>query len=148
MRVLSALIFVSTLFAQETLNHATVSGRVTDPAGAVVEGAAVLARQVDTNLKSVATTDREGRYRFPYLAVGPYEIVATKTGFAPSKRTVTLMVGSTFDVPLALALATEGASVTVSAEGAVVEVARTQIAGTVSTVEVNALPLNGRNFLD
>ncbi len=40
--------------AQETINYSSVSGRVTDPSGAVVEGAQVTARQVETNLTSSA----------------------------------------------------------------------------------------------
>ena len=53
--------------AQETINYASVGGRLTDPSGAVVEGAAVTARQTDTNQKNIAKTDREGRFRFPHL---------------------------------------------------------------------------------
>ena len=36
----------------------------------------------------------------------------------------------------------------VSSEAAVIETARTQIAGTIGQIEVNSLPLNGRSFLD
>ena len=68
--------------AQETTNSASVRGRVTDPSGAVVPGAQVTARQTDTNLTRTATTDPEGRFRFPYLRVGPYEITVQTQGFA------------------------------------------------------------------
>ena len=61
-------------FAQETINNASVSGRVTDLSGAVVQGAQVTARQTDTNLTNTATTDSDGRFRFAYLRLGPYEI--------------------------------------------------------------------------
>ena len=52
------------LHAQETVHHASVSGRVLDPSDGVVAGAAVTARNVDTNLSNVSETDREGRFRF------------------------------------------------------------------------------------
>jgi hypothetical protein len=136
------------LSAQETLNHASVSGRVTDPAGAVVEGAAILARHLDTNLKSVTTTNPDGRFRFSYLAPGSYEFVATKSGFAASKRTVTLTAGGAFDLPFALSIAAADSTITVNAEATVLEAARTQIAATIASAEVRSLPLNGRNFLD
>jgi hypothetical protein len=42
---------------QETINHASISGRVTDPSGGVVAGAQVTARQTDTNLTGETTTD-------------------------------------------------------------------------------------------
>jgi len=136
------------LSAQESINYASVSGRVTDPSTAVVEGAQVTARQTDTNLTSTTTTAREGRFRFPYLKVGPYEIKVHKQGFADAVRTATLTVGSAFDLPISLAVASAETNVTVTSEAAMLEAARTQIAGTVSQTEVNSLPLNGRNFLD
>lgn len=85
--------------AQETIAHASVGGRVTDPTGAVIEGAQVTARQTETNLAAVAATDREGRLRFPYLRVGQYEIIAHRQGFADAKRSVNLTVGAAFELP-------------------------------------------------
>jgi Carboxypeptidase regulatory-like domain/TonB dependent receptor len=134
--------------AQETINNATVGGRVTDPSGAVVTGAKVTARQVDTNLATTTETDREGLFRFPYLRLGAFEVTVNKDGFAPATRTVTLTVGSAFDLPIALTVASGRTVDTVTAEGAVLETARSQIAGTVSQSEIADLPLNGRNFLD
>lgn len=134
--------------AQETINYASVSGRITDPSGAVVEGAAVTARQTDTNLNNSAKTDREGRFRFPYLKVGPYEVRVQQPGFGEVKRSLVLTVGSAFELPLSLALESAQANITVLGEGAVLETARTQVAGTVLQREISALPLNGRNFLD
>ena len=65
--------------AQETINYASVSGRVTDPQGAVVAGARVTATQVNTNVGAETVTDSEGRFRFPYLKIGPYEVRSTST---------------------------------------------------------------------
>jgi len=45
--------------AQQTINYASAGGRVTDPAGAVVPGAQVTARQTETNLSRTTTTDQE-----------------------------------------------------------------------------------------
>ena len=135
-------------FTQETINSASVSGRVTDPQGAVVPDAAVVARQTETNVKSEATTDQEGRFRFPYLKVGPYEITVRLQGFADATRALTLTVGSAFDLPVSLRVSGVDVSVTVTGEATVLEAARSQIAGTVSQEEVKNLPMNGRNFLD
>jgi hypothetical protein len=134
--------------AQESINHASISGRVTDPSGAVVESARVTARQLDTNLSSTAATDPEGRFRFAYLGIGPYLITVHCQGFADAARPLTLTVGAAFELPFTLAVEAAGAAITVSGEGTALETARTQIAGTISQVEVGSLPLNGRNFLD
>ena len=134
--------------AQETVNYASVSGRVTDPQGAVVAGAQVSARQTETNIARTAVTDAEGRFRFPYLRLGPYEIIVSSQGFASTTRRLNLTVGAAFDLPIVLKLEGIAESVTVTGTATVLESARSQIAGTVSQAEVARLPLNGRNFLD
>ncbi len=134
--------------AQEAISAASVSGRVTDAQGAVVPGAQVVARQIETNVKSETVTDDEGRFRFPYLKVGPYDITVHLQGFQDVTRTLILTVGSAFELPVSLAIAGLDASVTVAAQVTVLEAARSQIASTVSQDEVRSLPMNGRNFLD
>ncbi len=134
--------------AQETINNGSISGRVTDATGAVVEDAQVTARQTETNLTGTIRTDHEGRFRFPYLRLGPYEVTVHQQGFADATRSIILTVGSAFEIPFGLTVASAQSSVTVNADAAVLENARTQIAGTVPQAEVNSLPLNGRNFLD
>ncbi|HJZ75307.1 MAG TPA: TonB-dependent receptor [Vicinamibacterales bacterium] len=140
--------WASVASAQETINSASVSGRVTDPQGAMVPGAAVTARQLETNVVAGTTSDLDGRFRFPYLKVGPYEVRVHLDGFKDAARRLTLTVGAAFDVPLTLTVAGLDASVTVTAEAAILEASRSQIAGTVSEREVDMLPMNGRNFLD
>ena len=114
----------------------------------MVAGAQVTARQTETNIARDASTDAEGRFRFPYLRLGPYEINVRSQGFADTTRRLNLTVGSAFDLPIALRLETVAESVTVTGTATVLESARSQIAGTVSQTEVANLPLNGRNFLD
>jgi outer membrane receptor protein involved in Fe transport len=145
---LALVLFDTPLVAQETVNSASVSGRVTDPQGAAVPGASVTARQTETNVTRETVTDQDGRFRLPYLKVGPYTITIRIQGFAEVTRALTLTVGSAFELPVSLKLGTLETSVTVSAEAVVLEAARSQIAGTVSQAEVKDLPLNGRNFLD
>jgi hypothetical protein len=142
------LIAVPRAEAQETVNQASVSGRVIDQLGAVVPGAQVTARQTQTNLTAETTTDSVGRFRFPYLKVGPYEIKVHLDGFADLTRALMLTVGSAFELPVTLGVAGLTADVTVTSQATVLEAARSQIAGTVSQAEVQSIPMNGRNFLD
>ena len=147
-RIAIFVLSAAAAYAQDTITFASFSGRVTDPSGSVVPGAHVSARHVETNRTAATLTDHEGRFRLPYLKVGGYEVTVSHPGFAQAVRPVTLTVGSAFELPVALAVAGEPSTVTVNAEAAVIETARTQIAGTVSQAEVGTLPLNGRNFLD
>jgi hypothetical protein len=134
--------------AQQSVGYASVAGRVTDPFGDAVPGATVSARHVETNAVASAVCDDEGRFRFPYLRPGPHEIVAEHDGFTPAVRRLTLAAGAAFDLPMRLTVAGIEASVSVAADAAVLEAARSQIAGTVSAPEVRMLPMNGRNFLE
>ena len=133
---------------QETTNFASVSGRVTDGQGAVVPGAHVSARQTETNVIAEALTNAEGRFRFPYLRVGTYEVKVHVDGFADTTRILRATVGAAFDIPLVLNVAGLETSVTVSGDPTFLEAARSQIAGTVPHAEIQNLPMNGRNFLD
>jgi len=134
--------------AQETINSASLSGRVTDPQGAAVPGAQVTVRQTETNVTFGRETNQDGRFRFPYLKVGPYELKVRRQGFSDVTRALTLTVGSAFDLPISLSVAAVDTNVTVTGEAPILEAARSQIAGTASRTEVRNLPLNGRNFLD
>ena len=100
--VMCVCISARALSAQETISYGTISGQVSDSHGAVVPGATVTAWQIDTNLSRETVTDHEGRFRFPYLRVGRYQIVVRLAGFANVSRNVTVTVGSAFELPLTL----------------------------------------------
>jgi len=151
-RVIAGIVAIAFLpggaIAQETLNYGSVSGRVTDVTGAAVAGAQVIARQRETNVTGTTSTDQQGRFRFAYLRVGPYEITIRATGFAAVSRQVTLTVGAAYDLPMSLSIAAVEASVSVTASPPLIETVRSQMAATISQTEVKTLPMNGRNFLD
>ena len=145
---LALIVLAAPVGAQQVITNGSISGRVTDPSGAVVPGAQVTARQTETNQTSTAQTDAEGRFRFPSLKVGPYRIDVHQPGFDDAVRALALTVGSAFELPLTLKVPGVDTSVVVTANATVIDAGRTQIAGTVSQAEVRAVPLNGRNFLD
>jgi hypothetical protein len=142
------LVAAAAAAAQETVNQGAIAGRVIDPHGAAVPGAVVRARHTETNVTIEAVADSRGRFRFPYLRIGPYELRSHVDGFREYGRTLALSAGSAFDLTIALEVGGIDTSVTVVAETAALETARSQIVGTVPRREVQNLPLNGRNFLD
>lgn len=135
-------------FSQETINNASLSGRVTDPSGATIQAVQVSARELETNTTLTAATDREGRFRFPYLKVGAWEITFNKTGFAKQSRTLRLTAGSAFELPVSLQLAGRASTLVVTAQDTAIDTARSEVAETAERAEIQQLPLNGRNFLD
>ena len=142
------LLFLSVpLAAQQAVSAASVSGTVEDPDGAVLPGATVVMRNIDRNQTLTAPTDARGRFRFPLLAIGNYELTATAAGFASSRHTLRLAIGAALDIPIRLQVARSEA-IEVRAEAPMIETERTQVVSTITPEEVHDLPLNGRNYLD
>src|SRR6185436_4445149 len=102
--------------AQQTVTSATVSGRVEDASGAAVSGASLIAANLETNQKQAASTDYDGRYRFPYLQVGSYKITIEAQGFSPSTKTLTVTVGQALDLPIRLEVEGVSAQVNVTTD--------------------------------
>src|SRR5579872_2922840 len=65
----------------------SVSGIVTDPSGAVIPRALVVATNTQTGVQRTVRTDNAGFYSFPELPVGNYEIVVRQTGFRAFRQT-------------------------------------------------------------
>jgi hypothetical protein len=134
--------------AQQTVTSATLGGRVEDSSGARLSGATVTITSLDTNQTSAVTSDEEGRYRFSYLPAGSYRLIVEHPGFTTLQQQLTLTIGQALDVPLKLIVAGITGSVQITADVPLIEAARTQLAETVLPREIDALPLNGRNYLD
>ncbi|HEX8098418.1 MAG TPA: TonB-dependent receptor [Pyrinomonadaceae bacterium] len=136
------------VYSQQAVTYATLAGRVEDSAGALVAGASLTASNLETNQKWSAVTDDAGRYRFAYLPPGRYHLTAGKEGFAAVNKQFTLTVGQAADLTLRLAVAGVAESVDVTGDVGLVETARTQVSETILPREIDAYPLNGRNYLD
>ena len=101
-----ALAFAHPVSAQQSVDYASVSGRVTDPSGAVVPGAQSPPGTHRTNVTGTTVTDQEGRFRFPYLRVGTVrDRPCSQQGFQDTTRQLTLTVGAAFELPVSLASA-------------------------------------------
>ncbi|MDQ1559370.1 MAG: hypothetical protein QOD32_2430 [Pyrinomonadaceae bacterium] len=136
-------------WAQQALTSATLGGRVEDERGAALSDARVLVVNLDTGRQQTTASDEAGRYRFPYLPVGNYQLTVEHAGFTTARRRLTLTVGQALDAPLRLTVAEVAESVSVSeSDVPVVETVRTQIADTILSRDTDTLPLNGRNYLD
>ena len=72
-----ALALARPVTAQQTVDVGSISGRVVDDSGGAVPGASVDATHLATNVVASAVTDVNGRFRFPYLKIGGYEITVS-----------------------------------------------------------------------
>jgi hypothetical protein len=143
---LRTIIFVALLYAQ-TITSASVTGVVRDTTEAVVPGATVSIRNHDTNQVWSTVSDERGQFRLQYLPVGDYHLAVQLPGFTIANANLSLKIGDQVDVPIVLRPAL-AESVQVQAETPIVEARRTEMASTITPHEVDALPLNGRNYLD
>jgi carboxypeptidase family protein/TonB-dependent receptor-like protein len=134
------------LGAQQAPSSASVSGAVHNPSGEPLAGVKATITNLERHQVQTAVTDAQGRFRFPVLAVGDYQLEVTVPGFAPWQRRLRLNVGTALEVPVTLGAFEE--TITVTADAPIVETARTQVAAMISPEEVQSLPLNGRNYLD
>src|SRR5437867_2914135 len=80
---LISISLLSTSLSAQTF-RGTILGTVTDPQGAVVAGATVNVRNVNTGLERSTATSVDGSYSVPELPIGTYSVTATQSGFQTS----------------------------------------------------------------
>ena len=126
----------------------TILGTVTDPQGAVVAGAKVTVRNVDTGLERTSQTSADGSYAIPELPIGTYTVTVTQSGFQTSVTSgLSVSVASEKRVDVALKTGTASDTVSVSAESLPQVETTTDTLGTTFTADqAKDLPLNGRDF--
>ena len=126
---------------------AALSGKVSDPSGAVVATAAVTARNTETGVQRATVTDSEGRYQLLSLPVGTYEVRVVKQAFQEAIRSgIHLAVGQEAVVDFELHLGPVAERVVVNADAPVVTTSSAHLSGLVGEQQVKDLPLNGRSY--
>jgi len=144
--VASLVILTSSVlsFAQGTGGR--ILGRVSDPSGAVLSGARVLATNDATGVSHDALTNDSGDYVFPELPVGTYSLTFDLTGFKKAVRHgITLDVNQVITLNMAMQLGGAQEVVDVTSEAPLVETSSTQLGAVVNNRSVNELPLNARD---
>jgi hypothetical protein len=128
---------------------AEVTGRVTDPTGAVVPSAVVSVLNVETGVRYPAQTNHDGYYGVPSLVPGRYQISVNASGFKPVLRTgIVLQVEQVarFDFKLELGNVTE--QVEVAGTAPLVESETSSIGQIINNKSIVEMPLDGRNAWD
>jgi hypothetical protein len=137
-------------FAQQATT-ASLSGRVTDPAGAVIAGAKVTAIHSGTGFQRNAVTTDEGLYRLTNLSPGTYEVKIEAQKFPKTlARTIDLRVGqqAVFNGILEVSGPTEIVTLVRDDSATSVNTTSAIVDGIVSSQSISTLPLNGRNYLE
>jgi hypothetical protein len=137
--IVSLVWLVPLSFAQTAT--ATIVGTVSDPKGAVIPDATVVAKKVDTGIERTTTTSAEGTYRFDSLPPGIYDIRVAAQGFAPGLASaVNLQVGEQRDVNFAMNVAGATETVVVTSAAPLIETTKTDVSTVVNEKDVATLP--------
>ncbi|MBV8896886.1 MAG: carboxypeptidase regulatory-like domain-containing protein, partial [Acidobacteriaceae bacterium] len=126
---------------------AVLSGTVRDVSGGVVRSASVTAKNVALGVSRSTMTDSDGRYIFPFLGLGEYDVTAAKQGFQESVRSgIHLVINQQATVDFELQVGNSSQQITVSGEAPIVSTSTADVSGLVNQRQVETLPLNGRSY--
>ena len=141
------LLLVGTEKGLAQTTTATLSGVVTDESGAVLSGAHVVVMNSETGVQRSVSTNEKGYFLVSELPPGSYQVTVSQTGFETLVRKgITLAVGQTVNLPLAVKVGAVTQQVTVTAEAPAVNTASSAVAGVVEEKRIEEMPLNGRDF--
>ena len=128
------LLLLFSVYAFGQTEAGQISGTVNDATGAVVSGAKVTVKSINTGFTREAVTNSSGLYTIPSLKADTYDVIVEATGFQRYTRRVVVAVGSTNDVPAQLAVGATATTIEVSAIGEGVAVnTETQTMSTIIT---------------
>lgn len=126
--------------AQES--RGSITGKITDPNGAVVSTATVTIENLGTGVSDTVTTNDEGSYNFPLVQPGKYALTIAAPGFKTARRDdlVLAVAGKlTLDVQMEVGNAAE--TVTVLADAGILETGAVNTGAVISNRQISELPL-------
>jgi len=128
---------------------AGISGTVTDPSGAVVSGATIEVKSLDTGIAETQQTNAGGFYSFVNLQPGHYDVEIRQTGFTSFKQTgLILDVDSAKVLNVKLNVGKTSEKVEVSAQAVQLDTASTQNGQVIDEKTITAVPLVTRSYTD
>jgi hypothetical protein len=126
---------------------AAITGLVTDPSGAVVVGAKVTAENVATGVKTATQTNDAGAYTIRLLPIGTYTVEVEAKGFSKEKTTpFPLDIDQTAKINTTLKIGVNESMVVTENFHPILDTTDATLGNTLSTTEIENIPLNGRNF--
>jgi outer membrane receptor protein involved in Fe transport len=145
--VFAVLALSLSAFAQ--VQNGQFTGIVTDPTGAAIANAKVTATNMATNLSVDTTTNAGGNYNLKELPIGNYKLSAEASGFKTvTNANVEINAGTIAHVDFKMQMGQAKEVVEVTGAAAAVNTEDSKLATTVSSTQINNLPLNGRNVFD
>ena len=143
-----ALLFAPARFLRAQLDQGTITGVVQDPSGAVIGHASVTLTNVDEGQVLKSKTDGAGVYTFSPIKIGNYTLSASAPNFETTTQTnLHLSIQQRLSVVITLKPGAATETVTVTTEAAIMQTQDSSVGQTMSTEEINDIPLSGRNWV-
>lgn len=135
--------------AYAQLYAGSISGNVTDPSGAVVPGAHVVATDVDKGFAFKGTTDNAGHYLLRSIPPATYYVSVEAAGFERQRRDgIVITVNLNVAIDFSLKVGATSQTIEVQARGVELQTQDATTGQVINRKYVNDLPLNGRDFTD
>lgn len=144
----SATLPTPAAFAQATPTSGAIQGSVTDPSGAAVPSAEVTFTNTGTGIVRTVKTDSAGFYNSGALNAGQYAVKITAPGFQTLQSSVAANVNVVSGGNFKLSVGQSSETVTVEAGTLQTNTEQSSVQNTLTTQQIDTLPVNGRNFLD
>jgi outer membrane receptor protein involved in Fe transport len=145
----AAFLFSTAAASSALAQNAQITGTVKDSSGAIIPGATITARNLDTGLTRAGVTDAAGEFRLPSLPPGRYTVSTELSGFSTETRPdIVLIIDQTAIINFSLKPAALSETVTVTGESPIVDVTRSDVATSVSTQQIQDLPVASRRWID
>lgn len=143
-----ALTMTAIVDAQTQITTGAIQGTVADQSGAVLPGANIEIKNLETNQVKTLTTDTDGRFVALQLPPGHYTVTISKQGFATLvQENFPLTVGETVPLNLNMKISQVAESITVNAVPTI-DTLKTESSTTLNDRSVANLPVLGRKFED
>ena len=142
----STLVCLILTTAQAQSNSGSIVGTIKNTGGEVISGAQITITQVQTNKQFSATTNSEGYYVSPPLAVGEYSVEARMAGFRRAVySSITIQIQQTAVADFTLDVGEVSEQVEITAQAPVLETTNSALGKVVDNRRIGDLPLNTRN---
>ena len=135
------VLLAASAFAQS--DRGTITGTVTDQDGGVVPGASVVAVNADNGSKYETVTTTTGNYTLAEVPVGIYNLSVELTGFGRFRQEgIRIFVAQTARIDAKLKVGALAEEVNVVADASMLKTENAEIASSITSENLNELPLN------
>jgi hypothetical protein len=144
--LLVAVVFLSMKLDAQTAISGGLAGVVADPSGAALQNADVEIKQISKGTTRSTRTNRDGVYRFFFLAPDQYLVTVIAPGFEVANRTVTVSVGQTTSVDFMLKVGSAKSTVEVKADAPLLQTENADGATVFHASQIADLPNPGNDL--